>query len=660
MRFLLLKTLFLVLSFQSVAQKLQTYQKDKLWGLADENGSPLTLPIYSAIHVGSDYSIVSIWNEAKAQYLTGTIDAKGKTLIATNYVDLKRDGLRLIACRKLNQSFRYGLLLASGKEIIPLDFVSVQSLGSMRYAVENEQKKFAIYDDAGVNLTGFTLENLIEIKPNLIQFTQNGWLGFLDRQGNIIKEARYTTIKIENEKVIGVLPRQWELISLQDFTKKDLLANDVQFTSSGKIIIEHKTNDVQLYTNQLQKIGKSYHQIKKTLNQQYFVATEGGKQLIITQEGKTIQSSIGDSIVIEKNYAWIKKGKHWQTFSLQLQTYNSSKYDSFKLINHYAIVYKQGYEGLLNEIGEESIPCVYNAILDANENQILVKIQNLTGIINWQEKWLLSPQPNSISLINDKLYLLTEGKLKYLKNFQHQILYFTNNSLIIKEDYIEETTSRGEKWKIDAFGIATSLVPKINHTFQQIQSATEGYAAIKKDNKWGFTDLQGRLRIANRYDSVLPFAYGTAAFKLRNKWGLLNKEDKIVLQPAYDSLKRINENLMIASKKNQAGIINLQGEIILPFRFDKVELWLNENFLLTKDDLLGWADKDGRLIVEPKYQAILPTKNFLLAKILNLWGVVDFSGKQKISALYEVCSPSADGHFILTSKGIQHETVVLK
>ncbi|MCE2733935.1 MAG: WG repeat-containing protein [Flammeovirgaceae bacterium] len=660
MRFLVFTAWCLLTGFQTVAQNLQTYQKNNFFGLADATGKPITSAIYNEILPGTDYSIVRIWNKAQAQFLTGTVDAKGKTLITPAYIDLKRDGLRLIACRKVKQSFRYGLLVASGKEIIPLDYVSVQSLGSMRYAVENDEKKFAIYTDEGINLTGFTLENLISVKPNLIQFTQNGLLGLLDRQGNIVKEARYTTIKYDDESVVGVWPQQWELISVTDFTKKEINAKKTQFTSAGYLLIEHKKNSNQLFSKQLQAIGKTYAQINETPQAGFFIVEEKEKQLIVTNEGIPIENTRGDSIVIHQQCAMIRKGKHWQTFSLKLNSAYQHKYDSFRILKQHAVAYKQGYAGLLNNNGEEVIPCVYENVEDVNENQILVKIKGLTGIIDWQEKWLLPPQPNGVTLVNDKLYLLTEGKLKYLKNFQHQVIYFTNNFIQIKNNYVEETTSRGEKWKIDAFGIVTSFVPKINQTYQHIQLPTEGFSAIKKNDKWGFIDLQGRLRIANRYDSVMPFTNGHAAFKLRNKWGLLNKEDKIVLQPGYDTLLHANAELLIGYTKKLGGIINYTGEVVLPIRFDLVKPWEKQFYLLQKDSVFGWADKDGKLIVEPKYQKIKLAGNFIAAKILDKWGLVNWDGSQKIPAVYTTCEVSADGQFILVGKEIKTEVISIK
>jgi hypothetical protein len=660
MRFWFFAGIFLYWSLQSVAQNVRTYEKNNLYGLADSFGKPLTDALYSEIQVGTDYSIVRLWNKAKAIYLTGTIDQKGKIVIEPGYVDLKRDGLRLISCRKVNQTFKYGLLLINGEEVIPASFLSVQSLGAMRYAVENDEHKFAIYTDKGINLTGFTIENLTPIKPNLIQFNQNGLLGLLDRQGNIVKEAQYTEIHIHADTIIGLLPQQWELTSLADFKTTSIEAQQVQLTLSGNLIIHKEKNKAQLYTTNLQPFGKIYPALSDTDNRLYFIAKETGKYFIVDKEGKQVTTEPSDSIIVQKNFAWIKKDKHWKTFLLQQQKFNIDKFDSFRKLNEYSIVSKQKFEGLVNANGEEIIPCVYDSILTIKENLLTVKLKNLYGIINLQEKWLLPPQPFRINLVNKNLYLLTQGKLQYLKNFEHKILYFTNNTLRIQNEYIEETTSRGEKWKIDEYGVATSLMPKVSNTFQQILLPTEGYAAIKKDNRWGFIDMQGRLRIANRYDSVLSFTFGTAAFKLRKKWGLLNKEDKIVMQPVYDSVTRTSENTMIVFQKKAGGIIKPTGEELLPLRFDAVTPWLNNYYLLRKEKNYGWADANGNLVVEPKYQNIKPAGKFLAAKILNSWGLVNWDGSQKIPAIYTNCEISSDGEFILMSKEIKTDIITLK
>ncbi len=66
-------------------------------------------------------------------------------------------------------------------------------------------------------------------------------------------------------------------------------------------------------------------------------------------------------------------------------------------------------------------------------------------------------------------------------------------------------------------------------------SESEGLRGIKKDDRYGFVDDRGRLRVANRYDSIGEFHEGLASVKLIGKWGFVNTNDQIVINPNYDN-----------------------------------------------------------------------------------------------------------------------------
>jgi hypothetical protein len=52
----------------------------------------------------------------------------------------------------------------------------------------------------------------------------------------------------------------------------------------------------------------------------------------------------------------------------------------------------------------------------------------------------------------------------------------------------------------------------------------------------GSSMMRVRLRIANRYEGIKPFSEGLAAMKIRNKWGFINRDERIIIQPAYEEV----------------------------------------------------------------------------------------------------------------------------
>ncbi len=65
----------------------------------------------------------------------------------------------------------------------------------------------------------------------------------------------------------------------------------------------------------------------------------------------------------------------------------------------------------------------------------------------------------------------------------------------------------------------------------------KGYAAVKKEGKWGFIDTDGVLVIQPAYDDARSFSNDLAAVKVGNKWGFIDPEGKLVIEAAYDDAK---------------------------------------------------------------------------------------------------------------------------
>ena len=58
--------------------------------------------------------------------------------------------------------------------------------------------------------------------------------------------------------------------------------------------------------------------------------------------------------------------------------------------------------------------------------------------------------------------------------------------------------------------------------------------AKKINEKWGFVDKDGNLKVQNEYDMVTEFnEYGFAGIKKDWKWGSINSDGKVVQEPTY-------------------------------------------------------------------------------------------------------------------------------
>lgn len=61
----------------------------------------------------------------------------------------------------------------------------------------------------------------------------------------------------------------------------------------------------------------------------------------------------------------------------------------------------------------------------------------------------------------------------------------------------------------------------------------EGYAAVKKNGKWGFIDITGEVKIDYQFEDALSFGQHLAAVKQGDQWGYVNLYGKLVIDPVF-------------------------------------------------------------------------------------------------------------------------------
>lgn len=114
-----------------------------------------------------------------------------------------------------------------------------------------------------------------------------------------------------------------------------------------------------------------------------------------------------------------------------------------------------------------------------------------------------------------------------------------------------------EEIKMDDKGIAVrngKAIAKLNGAYVLINTSgkqvgkdqwedadafnSDQIAAVCKNGKWGFVDIEGSVVVDYQYDGALSFANGMAAIKVDEQWGYISSEDfQIKIQPAFDDAR---------------------------------------------------------------------------------------------------------------------------
>lgn len=77
------------------------------------------------------------------------------------------------------------------------------------------------------------------------------------------------------------------------------------------------------------------------------------------------------------------------------------------------------------------------------------------------------------------------------------------------------------------------------------------YAAVKKNDKWGFIDKDGNMVIDYQYDDARSFSNGFAAVEMDGKWGFINEDNTIVIDPQFYDAKDFNSSGAVFVKNGQ-------------------------------------------------------------------------------------------------------------
>lgn len=647
---------FCLLYLPGLTQEARLYRENDKIGLLSTENKPITKAIYDHIVPGVPYSVVKKYNAATARYVAGCVDGSGELVIPMAYTDLKVAGLRIIACQKSPDGFVYGVLSLKNEVLIPIQYRSIQALGTLRFAVENVDGKIALFSESGVALTNFTIDRLHPFHGSVCQFEQDGKVGLMSRDGSIAAQAIYRNIVQQPDG--SFLARRsdvWQWITDRNEVRRSLECDTLHFLSSECSIVRERNGD-RIVDASMKPTSRYYRHITPTGHPDLLMVADGQKG-IIGRDGRSVLPLMFDSVYVTRRYLYGRTGKGWQVFLKSGKSLSERSYDVIVEDSVFLRVKKNNYWGALDETGREKVACVYDSILETRAAQLAVQFRGKFGMISPDEHWLVPLQEHPVLPINDSHYVVREGSLFTVKNFTHDIIYFTNNKLSVTDDGFVETTGIGELWHVSWTGVVTRVQQAPVHAVASIEPEYEGYRAIYKNGKWGFVDRQGRLRIPNRYDKVKHFSEGLAPFSLRNRWGFLNKEDEIVYHPAYDDADPFENGLSKVKQKGFYGLINKSNQLVLPCRYSSVHRLSSGFFELTSGSLFGLADSEGTLIYEPKFDSQVITSREILVRRDGKFGVLDFSGISTVPMIYDYLSPATEGVFLTYRKG---ETVVLR
>ncbi|WEK37679.1 MAG: WG repeat-containing protein [Candidatus Pseudobacter hemicellulosilyticus] len=201
-------------------------------------------------------------------------------------------------------------------------------------------------------------------------------------------------------------------------------------------------------------------------------------------------------------------------------------------------------------------------------------------------------------------------------------------------------------------------------TYDEVQTFSEGMAAVKRNNKWGFIDSAGNLLIPFQFDYAGLFREGHCIVANNEKYGFIDRVGKIAIPLTFDDLNDFNGGVASAFI-GQRGATEWEEKKGFYCLIDSNGQWLtNENYLSIADfhdglarveianaensdnNKFGFINRNGILVVPATYDgagnfcegmAVIayrhgPKHNILLT--YHTYGYINREGKEIIPAKY--------------------------
>ena len=258
------------------------------------------------------------------------------------------------------------------------------------------------------------------------------------------------------------------------------------------------------------------------------------------------------------------------------------------------------------------------------------KLNNLFGFMNDQGDVVIQPEYEQLGFFKEGLASATKnGKVGFIDKSNQVIISFQFDAAVDFENGRSIVEQDGKFGMIDRSGNA--IFPLI---YEDIGQLSEGLIYALKDSLYGYYDRNNNERISPRFGEAFAFSNGMAKVVFEEKQAFIDTYGKFVVEPLYESLQVFSDSVLVAEKEGRFGLIAFSGKPLTEFIFDQVGQLSVNRALVVINNLVGYIDKKGSVVIPPKFE-LFP--NFLkrgqfsgayaLVSLKGKMGVIDQSGK---------------------------------
>jgi len=470
------------------------------------------------------------------------------------------------------------------------------------YAIVGKQGKYTYINKKGEELMPFELDTCYNFKGGIAKVVKNNEAAYINTNGDVVMGWYKIKHYFNNEPPIGVYVVKIGNSYYFETLNGQKLINDkfdyAENFSEGLALV--KNNPEIMY---IQKDGKVVptSQYPKNANLRLdlgvghsgkpfeiihwecvFIDYNGDVKIDLTEYDDAHSFNNGKAMVIRGDkYNYIdKKGKLLGDWVDYPDDYHASFKNGFfgfidkngKLVIDYKFNFASDFKNgmakvrigsnkdakyaYINRSGKYKTK-LYNELSDFDHNLAIAGLDGKYVVIDTSGK--------EISQIYDKIYKYREGMARVEKDGKYS---FINRKGFQFSDWYENAEDFvGGRAKIkmyDKWGfVSRDGTLAVRPDYDQVWNYQNNIAKVKKDNKYAFIDLNGKL-ITEWFDRLYMFSEDRAVIALNNKWGYVDIYGKIVIKPKYDKAFAFNDGKAMVIKEGKMIYIDKNGTELPP------------------------------------------------------------------------------------------------
>lgn len=312
--------------------------------------------------------------------------------------------------------------------------------------------------------------------------------------------------------------------------------------------------------------------------------------------------------------------------------------------NIYLIVSKNGKKGLYKN-DRQILDCDCQS-LEYNEdtNLIIAKRNDKFGVYDLNGDVILPVENKELSIRGIRI-VTTNGEetseynfegLKIRNNKYKSVSATPNNEFFITVD------------QSNFYGLINSRdIEVIENKYAYLEYLTGEYFTVYNDNnKIGVIDSNGAAILDTKYDIIQKIKDSNIiqTVQIENKVVELYLDDMKQIARMEDANIHIYDKYIKLESPNNISYFNFDGKELN----NKEALPDNKLFAIVKNGKWGFEDKDGNVVVTPKYDAVTEFNEYGFAGIkqVDKWGVIGEDGKIIIEPVYTIEQKNVDPEFL--------------